>query len=125
MAKKVLFVVSALFGLMFINAGLNKFYNYMPVPEDLPTELVNDMMAMSEIIWLTPLVAVAEILGGILIIYPKTRALGSLVILPVFVGVLLTNTVVETSGLPLVLVLLAILIWILVSEKAKFKPLFR
>lgn len=125
MAKKVLFVVSALFGLMFINAGLNKFYNYMPVPEDLPTELVNDMMAMSEIIWLTPLVAVAEILGGLLIIYPKTRALGSLVILPVFVGVLLTNTVVETSGLPLVLVLLAILIWILVSEKAKFKPLFR
>jgi len=125
MAKKVLFVVSALFGLMFINAGLNKFYNYMPVPEDLPTELVNDMMAMSEIIWLTPLVAVAEILGGILIIYPKTRALGSLVILPVFVGVLLTNTVVETSGLPLVLVLLAILIWILVSEKAKFNPLFR
>lgn len=125
MAKKVLFVVSALFGLMFINAGLNKFYNYMPVPGDLPTELVNDMMAMSEIIWLTPLVAVAEILGGLLIIYPKTRALGSLVILPVFVGVLLTNTVVETSGLPLVLVLLAILIWILVSEKAKFKPLFR
>ncbi|EKF55747.1 DoxX family protein [Galbibacter marinus] len=125
MAKKVLFVVSALFGLMFINAGLNKFYNYMPVPEDLPTELVNDMMAMSEIIWLTPLVAVAEILGGLLIIFPKTRALGSLVILPVFVGVLLTNTVVETSGLPLVLVLLAILIWILVSEKAKFKPLFR
>lgn len=67
MAKKVLFVVSALFGLMFINAGLNKFYNYMPVPEDLPTELVNDMMAMSEIIWLTPLVAVAEILGGLYI----------------------------------------------------------
>ena len=125
MYKKILFVVSLLFGLMFINAGLNKFLNYMPTPENLPDELVKDMVAMSEIIWLTPLTGIAEIIGGLLIIFPKTRALGALIILPVFVGVLLTNTMVETSGLPLVLVLAAILIWIFIDNKAKFKPLFQ
>ncbi|HLV61977.1 DoxX family membrane protein [Galbibacter sp.] len=124
MIKKVLMVVSALFGLMFVNAGLSKFYNYMPTPEDLPAELVKDMTAMAEIVWLTPLVGGAEILGGLLIIFPKTRALGALIILPVFIGIILTNALVAPSGLPLVLVLLAILIWIFISEKAKFKPLF-
>lgn len=125
MYKKILFVVSLLFGLMFINAGLNKFLNYMPTPENLPDELLKDMVAMSEIIWLTPLTGIAEIIGGLLIIFPKTRALGALIILPVFVGVLLTNTMVETSGLPLVLVLAAILIWIFIDNKAKFKPLLQ
>jgi|SRR5690606_14803908 len=125
MTKKILFVVSLLFGLMFVNAGLNKFLNYMPTPENMPDELVKDMVAMSEIIWLTPLTGIAEIIGGLLIIFPKTRALGALIILPVFVGVLLTNTMVETSGLPLVLVLAAILIWIFIDNKAKFKPLFQ
>lgn len=32
MKQKIITVVSVLFGLMFINAGLNKFFNYMPVP---------------------------------------------------------------------------------------------
>lgn len=36
MKKKILFIVCLLFGLMFINAGLNKFFNYMPVPKDMP-----------------------------------------------------------------------------------------
>lgn len=125
MQKKVLFVVSLLFGLLFINAGLNKFLNYMPIPEDMPSELLKDMVAMTEIAWLTPLTGLAEIIGGLLIIFPKTRALGALVILPVFIGIVLTNTMVETSGLPLVIVLAAILIWILIDNKAKYKPLFQ
>lgn len=125
MAKKILFVVSFLFGLMFINAGLNKFLNYMPTPENLPEELLKDMGAMVEIVWLIPLAGVAEILGGLLIIYPKTRALGALIILPVFIGIVLTNTMVETSGLPLVVVLAAILVWIFIDSKDKFKPLFQ
>ena len=52
-----------LFGLMFINSGLNKFFNYIPVPADLPEKLVKTMNAFMEIGWLLPLVAVAEILG--------------------------------------------------------------
>ena len=124
MSKKILFVLSLLFGLMFINSGLNKFFNYMPVPEDIPEPLLNDMGAMAEIVWLTPLTAVAEILGGLLILYPKTRALGALIILPVFIGIILTHTIVETSALPIVVVLAAILLWIFSDNKAKFKPLF-
>lgn len=125
MKQKILFVLALLFGLMFINAGLNKFFNYMPIPEDLPENVMADFMAMMEIAWLMPLVAVAEIVGGILIIIPKTRALGALVLFPVLIGILLVNTIVETSGLPIVALLTAIYIWIIFDNKEKYKPLFQ
>ena len=46
MKSKILLVVCILTGLIFINAGLNKFFNYMPVPEDLPEDLMKLMQAM-------------------------------------------------------------------------------
>jgi len=124
MKKKILFVLSLLFGLMFINAGLNKFLNYMPPPEDMPEALMKDFQAIMEISWLMPLIAVAEILGGILVIIPKTRAFGALIILPVMVGILLVNTVVDTSGLVIALPLVAILFWILIENRHKYRSIF-
>ena len=124
MRTKITFVLSLLFGLMFINAGLNKFFNYMPVPENMPPSLVKAMTAMMEIGWLMPLVAWAEIIGGLLIIFPRTRAFGALIILPVMAGILLTNTVTEPSGLPIALPFLAILIWIIYENREKYLPMF-
>lgn len=125
MKNKIIFAVSLVFGLMFINAGLNKFFNYMPVPEDLPEELMKVMGAFMQIVWLMPLVAVVEIIGGVLFIIPKTRALGSIVIFPVMVGILLTNTITELSGLPIALVLFAINLWVIFENIHKYKPLVK
>jgi uncharacterized membrane protein YphA (DoxX/SURF4 family) len=108
---------------MFINAGLNKFFNYMPVPANMPEKLMKVLGAFMTIGWLLPLVGIAEIVGGILFIIPKTRALGAIVILPVMIGILLTNTVTEPSGLPIALILFAINIWIIVRNREKYLPL--
>jgi len=125
MKKKILFVVSILFGLMFINAGLNKFFNYIPVPADLPEKMVKVMAAMVEITWLMPLLASAEIAGGILFMIPKFRALGAIVIFPVMVGILLTHLFIEPSGLPIALVLLAINLWVIIDNREKYMPMIR
>lgn len=61
MKKKILLVISTLFGLIFINSGLNKFFNYMPMPENMPENMMKLMNAFLEIGWLMPLVAIAEI----------------------------------------------------------------
>lgn len=125
MKKKVILVVSILFGLMFINAGLNKFFNYIPVPADLPEKMMKAMAAMMEIGWLMPLVAVAEIVGGVLFMIPKFRALGAIIIFPVMVGILLTHLFIEPSGLPMTLVLLAINIWIIFENREKYLPMIK
>lgn len=120
MEKKILFIVSLLFGLVFLNAGLNKFFNYMPVPEDMPENVMQMFTAMMEIGWLIPLIGVTEIVGGVLFIIPKFRALGAIIIFPVMVGILLAHFTVAPSGLPMALVLLAVLIWVMIENWEKY-----
>ncbi|MFH1120731.1 MAG: DoxX family protein [Bacteroidota bacterium] len=125
MKKKILLVVGILFGLMFINSGLNKFLNYIPVPDDLPETMVKLMGAMLEIGWLMPLVAVAEIAGGILFMIPRTRAFGAIVIFPVMMGIVLTHIINAPSGLVMALVLLAINLWVIYENREKYLPMIR
>lgn len=123
MKKKILFVLSLLFGLGYINSGLNKFFNYMPVPDDLPQEMVRVFTAFMEISWLMPLVAVIEIIGGILFIPGKFRALAAVIIFPISVGVLFVHSTVAPSGLPIALFIMAINIWVIIENRKKYLPM--
>ena len=123
MKRKVLNILSVLLGLLLLNGGLNKFFNYMPVPEDLPEPISRDNEALMEIIWLMPLIAGAEILGAILILFPKTRALGALVIFPVMIGILLTHLFVAPEGLLMALLIWAVFLWMLYENRHKYSSL--
>ncbi|RZL50336.1 MAG: DoxX family membrane protein [Pedobacter sp.] len=123
MKQKITFVLSLIFGLFFINAGLNKFFNYMPMPKDISPEMLKAMGGFMAVSWLMPLVAVAEIVGGLLIIFPKTRALGALIVFPVMVGIVLTNTITDISGFPIAAVFSIVLLWIMYDNRAKYMPL--
>lgn len=124
MKKKILFIVSLLFGLLYINSGLNKFFNYMPVPDDMPENVVRLTNAFMEIGWLMPLVGIAEIAGGILVITNRYRALGAIVLFPVTIGILLTHIVNAPEALPIGLIVFAINVWILIENREKYRPLF-
>ena len=125
MKKKILLGVSIIFGLMFINSGLNKFFNYMPMPKEMPENIIKVMAAFMEIGWLMPLIAVAEIVGGLLFITNKYRALGAVIIFPIMIGILLTHIINAPSGLPLALVLLAIEIWVIIENREKYLPMIK
>ncbi|TDX84665.1 DoxX family protein [Epilithonimonas xixisoli] len=122
--KYIKFILCLLFGLMFINAGLDKFLHYMPMPEMEP-EQMKLFSAFGEIVWLMPLIGAVEIIGGLLFIIPKTRALGAIVILPVMVGIVLHNfTLFPTvEGRIIAVVLLLINIWVLIDNREKYKAL--
>lgn len=124
MKNKLLFILSLLFGLMMVNAGLNKIFNYMPAPADLPQSLQKAFNAFTEIGWLMPLVAVVEIIGGILFIIPKTRALAALMLFPIIVGILLINTITDTSGMLIALVFVAVELWVIFENREKYLALF-
>lgn len=125
MKRKILNILSVLFGLLLINGGLDKFFHYMPVPDDLPEAILKDNAAFAEISWLMPLAGFAEVLGGLLILFPKTRPLGALVVFPVMAGVLLTHIFTAPEGLPVALVIWAILLWIIYDNREKYLPLIK
>jgi uncharacterized membrane protein YphA (DoxX/SURF4 family) len=125
MKNKILFVLCLLTGLMFINAGLDKFLHYMPVPKDLPEKMVKVLKAFMEIGWLLPLVGAMEVVGGLLLIVPRTRALGAIVLVPLLTGILLANISMAPSGLPIVFALIAIIIWVIIDNREKYLPMIR
>jgi putative oxidoreductase len=124
--KIVKFIISLLFGLMFINAGLNKFLNYMPMPKPTP-EQMKIFEAFNQLNWLMPLVGAVEIVGGLLFIFPKTRALGAIIILPVMVGIVLHIFTIDksTSGMSIAGVLFLINLWMIIDNKEKYKTLVK
>ena len=125
MKHKILFVMSLLFGLIFINAGLNKFLNYMPVPDNLPEEMTRVMNAFMEVGWLLPLIGIVEILGGLLFLIPKTRALAAIILLPVIVGIVLTHVVNAPEGLPVALILFVFSLWVMYEDRNKYQSLLK
>lgn len=122
MKNKILFVVSLLFGLMMINGGLNKFLHYMPMPE-MPEAATKLMAAFIESGWIMPLIAVVEVVAGILIIIPKTRALAAIMIFPITIGITLVHIFQDPANMILGFVLLAINLWIIFENKEKYMPM--
>jgi hypothetical protein len=86
----------------------------------LPEAVVKDNAAMMEIQWLMPLIAVAEMIGGLLLLLKRTRPMGVLVVFPVMVGVLLVHLFVMTDGLPVALVVWGILGWLIYEYRDKY-----
>lgn len=123
--KKLFLIARILFSLMFINSGLNKFFNYLPPPDDMPEKAQIMFSAMAQIGWLLPLVAVVEILGGILFLSPKFRALAIVILAPIMVGILLANLSVAPEGLFIFIPLLAIYIWAIARQWPKFSLLLK
>ena len=76
-----------------------------------------------EIKWLMPLIAVAEIAGGILFITNKFRPLAAIIIFPVMIGIVLTHIMYAPSGLPIALALLAINLWVIIENRQKYQPM--
>ncbi len=123
MKSKILFVLCLLTGLVFINAGLDKFFHYMPMPKEMPEKMVKAGMAFMEIGWLLPLVGAMEIIGGLLLIPARTRALGAIVLVPILAGILLANISMAPSGLPVAVALSAIIIWVIIDNREKYLPM--
>ena len=123
MKNKIIMIVSIAFGLLYLNAGLNKLFNYMPMPKDIPENMLKVMAAMTEMKFLLPLVAVAEIVGGILFFFKKTRPLGAIITFPITVGILLTNLILVPSGIPMGVVLFLINGWIIYENREKYLPM--
>jgi uncharacterized membrane protein YphA (DoxX/SURF4 family) len=125
MKSKIITVFAVLFGVFLLNAGLNKFFEYMPMPkpEEMPAKMLEAMGAFKTLTWLMPLVGVAEIIGGLFCIWPRTRALGAIILLPVMVGIVLTNATTDPKGLAISLPLLLINVLIIIVDYKKFLPL--
>jgi len=125
MKSKIRFIICLLYGLIFINAGLNFFFGYMPPPNHLPDKMQKMNAAFMGIGWILPLVACVQIVGGVLFIIPRLRFIGAIMLFPVLIGILLTHLSAAPEGLPLVLILLGINLWIMYEHREKLRLMIK
>jgi len=122
MKEKVITVIRFLLGLMMVNAGLNKFLHYMPMPE-MSEQAIELMTAFGVSGYMFPLIAITEIIAGILLLNKKTTGLGAVLMMPITVNIFFFHAFLDTAGLGMGIVLLLINIVILVSEKKRLYPM--
>jgi len=88
MKDKIPLIASGLLGLAFIVFGLNFFLKFIPIPS--PEEGSHAAMFMGAMYMsgMLTFVKVLEILGGVLVVIPKTRNLGLIILTPIIVNIL-------------------------------------
>lgn len=116
------FIVFLLFGLMFINSGLNKLFHYLPTPE-LSEELTRVNQAFDTIAWLSPLVGIVEVIGGVLSIIPRTRPLGLIILFPIMIGVMCQHIYYAPEGLLFAGAFLVVNLWGIFEHRNKYLSL--
>jgi putative oxidoreductase len=118
MKEKILNILFIVFGLFMANSGINKFTNHMSIgePSAAMQELFGHLMAFG---WLMPLVGIVELIGGVLIVIPKTRLIGAITLLPIMTGILLTHIVNDPSSMPMAIVFFVLNAAILVMGRNK------
>ncbi|MEN3939679.1 hypothetical protein WJU23_00170 [Prosthecobacter sp. SYSU 5D2] len=84
-------IVSALLGLLFIASSIVVLFNLVqPAPEDMPAEGSPAALFMGAIAptGMLTLIKVCELVGGLLLIIPRTRNIGLLFLGPIIVNIL-------------------------------------
>ncbi len=122
MKNKIILIVAILLGAMMVNSGLNKFFHYMPMPE-MSAPAATFMGALAAAGWFFPLVALVEIVGGLLLAIPKTQALGAIVLFPVVIGIVLFHLFLDPPTVVMSLIMLAILFIIIAQNRLKYMPM--
>lgn len=115
-------IVSIILGIMLIAFGLNKFFSFMPVME-LSAPGLEFMGAFVKIGYGMTIVAIVEIITGILIIFNKYRALALVILFPIMLNALLFHLFLDPENIFLAILAVSMNIFLMYSNRNKYAPL--
>ena len=111
--KVATIIARVLLGLIFVVFGSNIFLHFIPMPEPQPG-LLGDFTKALFVSHYLHVVALFQIVGGLLLLVGRFVPLGLVLLAPVIVNIDLVHILMEPSGLPMaavVTILLLFLIW--------------
>jgi hypothetical protein len=114
-------IAQILLGIIFVVFGSNAFLHFinMPPPQGQAAAFVGAMFTSGYF----QVVAVLQIIGGLLLLSTRFASLGLLVVGPIIVNILLFHICLEPGGLPLAIVVAVLALVSLASHRAAFAGL--
>ena len=123
MNTKLTMVLRIVLGLIFLIFGADKFLNFLSLPafEGSAGEFMGAIMATG---YLFSLIAITEIVAGVLLILNKWKGFAMLLASVMIVNILAFHLALDPGGLGLVAVMLGIILLLYFKNWYKFKYLF-
>jgi len=122
--KQATKIVSVILGVVLISFGLNKFINFMPAVE-LSAPGLEFMGAFIKIGYGMTVVAVVEIIAGILIAANVFRALALVALFPIMLNALLFHVFLDPENMLPAVVTILMNIFLMYAVRDKYAPLFQ
>jgi uncharacterized membrane protein YphA (DoxX/SURF4 family) len=123
MNSKLTMVLRLLLGIILLVFGANKFFNFMPMPpmEGAPGEF---MAALGKSGYMLPLIALTEIVAGVLLLLNKWKGLALIFAAIISVNIVLFHLALAPAGIGLAAVVAILNIILMYANWNKFKTLF-
>ena len=120
--NKAKLIVRILLGLMLIVFGLNKFLQFMPMPP--MSEAAGEFMgALGKSGYIMPIVAIVEILAGILLLLNKYVPLALVILFPVLLNAFLFHLFLDLPGIGGAAVAITMNTFLFFANKASYNEL--
>jgi putative oxidoreductase len=110
-------IVRVVLGLMLVVFGLNKFLQFMPMPP-MPEALVTSGYIMT-------IVAIVEIVTGILLLVNKFQPLTLVVLFPILLNAFLFHLFLDLAGIGGAVVALAMNVFLMFANKEAYSAVLK
>ncbi len=101
MKAKLPLLARLLLGLIFFVFGLNGFFNFIPMPTELPERLVSFTSGLMSSGYFFPFLKGTEVLCGLLLLVGAFVPLALVILAPIILNIFLVHAFLAPSGLPL------------------------
>ncbi|MEO5802166.1 MAG: DoxX family protein [Verrucomicrobiota bacterium] len=115
-------IVRLLLGLMFLVFGLNGFLNFIPVPKDMPAEIMTVMGSLVKAGYMD-VVSGTEILVGLLLLLNRFVPLALALLAPIIVGILTYHIYMVPSSIAPGIVVLVMELFLAWAYRNAFRPM--
>jgi putative oxidoreductase len=124
MKKYILLVAVWIVAIQFTIFGANKFLLFFNAPPPNDAQALAFMQGMFGS-YLGKLVGLTEIVGSLLLVFPRTRFMGLLLLIPVMLNIVLYHLAHDNPGNMIWIVVLAIFSVVIYSQKNNFQSLIK
>lgn len=110
-------------GLLFLVFGLNFFFQFLPMPTP-PEQAMKYMGGLMAAPYFFPLLKATEIIAAILLLINVAVPLAIILLSPIVVQIFLYHTILDPSGAPLAIVLVALTAFLGFAYFDRYRSLF-
>lgn len=123
MNSKFTQIVRILLGIILIVFGVNKMYSFIPLPQ--PPQAAGDFMSsLADTGYILTVVAIFEILIGLMLIFRIWVPFALLLLVPISVNILLFHLFLDIPAIGTALLVVILNAILLYKHRVKYKPLF-